>query len=158
LTDSRIDVRRYALRLLSYRARSENELRERLLGKGFPEGAVSSTLLYLKEAGFIDDAALAQDLKRLALGQKKLGYSAARSFMQRRGLPRDLVEATLGYDEEVELGNARNLLEKRLKCAGSHLTAKEKKRLYDYLSRRGFSFSVINKAMRDFEQDEGDEE
>jgi regulatory protein len=143
--------------LLSYRGRSEKELRERLLKKGFSEDAVSGTLLYLKEAGFMDDAALAEDLKRQALGQKKLGYSAARSFMQKRGLPRDLVESTLGYDEEVELGNARNLLEKKLKSAGNYLTAKEKKRLYDYLRRRGFSSSVINKVFRDFGSDEREE-
>lgn len=157
MTDSRSDVTRYAFRLLSYRGRSENELRERLAGKGFSGDAVSRTLLYLKEAGFIDDAALALDLKRQALGQKKLGYGAARSFLQKRGLPRDLVEATLGYDEDVELDNARNLLKKKRKSVGNYLTTKEKKRLYDYLSRKGFSFSVISKVLREFESDEREE-
>jgi regulatory protein len=158
LTDSRNDAKRYAFRLLSYRGRSESELRERLAGKGFSEDEVARTLADLKETGFIDDGALALNLKRQALDQKRLGYGAARSFMQKRGLPRDLVESTLGYDEGVELRNARNLLDKKLKSMENDLTKKEKKRLYDFLARRGFSFSVISKALRDLESGEGDEE
>jgi len=154
LTDSRSEVKRYAFRLLAYRGRSENELRERLASKGFSEAAVTETIVNLKEAGFIDDAALALDLKRQTLEQKKLGYRAARSFMEKRGLGRDLVESTLGYDEDVELANARNLLCKRMKSMGNYLTTKERKRLYDYLSRRGFSSPVIGKALRDFESDD----
>lgn len=157
MTDSRNDAKRYAFRLLGYRGRSENELRERLLRKGFSEDAVSRTLAYLTEARFINDGALALDLKRQAVEQKKLGYRAARSFMERRGLRRDLVESTLGYDEDVELGNARTLLDKKLKSIGNYVTAKERKRLYDYLLRKGFSSSVINKALRDVEKSEGDE-
>jgi regulatory protein len=157
LTDSRNDATRYAFRLLGYRGRSEKELRERLVKKGFSEDAASRTLAYLREAGFINDGALALDLKRQAVGQKKLGYRAARSFMEKRGLPRDLVDSTLGYDEDVELENARNLLDKKRKSIGNYVTTKERKRLYDYLLRKGFSSSVINKALRDFEQDEGDE-
>ena len=157
MTDSRNDARRYALRLLGYRGRSEKELRERLVRKGFSEDEVSWTLAYLTEAGFINDEALALDLKRQAVGQKKLGYRAACFFMEKRGLPRDLVESTLGYDEDVELENARDLLDKKLKSVENYLTTKERKRLYDFLLRKGFSSSVINKALRDFVQDEGDE-
>jgi len=157
LTDSLNDAKKYALRLLGYRGRSEAELRERLIGKGFPEGAVSRTLLYLKENGFIDDGALALNLKRQALDQKRLGCAAARSFMKRRGIPRDLIEATLGYDEEVELRNARDLLDKRLKSMENYLTKKEKKRLYDFLARRGFSSSVINKTFREYKVHEGEQ-
>ena len=143
--------------MLGYRGRSENELRERLVRKGFSEDAVFRTLAYLREAGFINDGALALDLKRQAVGQKKLGYRAARSFMEKRGLPRDLVESALGYDEDVELGNARILLDKKRKSMKNYLTTKGRKRLYDFLLRKGFSSSVTSKVLRDFERDEGDE-
>lgn len=143
--------------MLSYRGRSENELRERLIRKGFSEDAVHMTLSYLKDAGFIDDASLAEDLKRQVLGQKMLGYCAARSYMYKRGLTRELVESTLGYDEEVEFSNARNLMEKKLKSAGNFPAAKEKKKFYDYLRRKGFSPFVISKVLRDYESGEIEE-
>ncbi len=147
---------RYALRLLGYRGRSENELRDRLLRKGFPEEAVSQVLKYLKESGFIDDRSLALDLKRQALEQKKLGYVAARSLLQRRGIAHDLIESTLLYDEDVEFVNARSLLDKKLDAAGNYLTLKQRKRLYDYLARRGFSSSVIGRVLRVFKSEEGE--
>lgn len=156
MTDSGIDVRRYALRLLSYRGRSENELRDRLLRKGFSEETVSLTLAYLKESGFIDDRVLAVDLKRQAVEQKKLGYRAARSLLQRRGVSDDLAESTLVYDEEVELANARSLLDKKHGPAGNYLAPKERKRLYDYLSRRGFSSYVIGRVFKDFQTEDGE--
>ena len=158
MTDSGIDVKRYAFRLLSYRGRSENELRDRLLKKGFPEKAVSQTLTYLKETGFIDDGALAMDLKRQAMEQKRLGYHAVRSLFQRRGISDDLAESTLIYDEDVELASARSLLGKKRRSTGNDLTLKEKRRLYNYLLRRGFSSSVIGKALEDFKFEEGGKE
>lgn len=156
MTDSGIDARRYALRLLSYRGRSENELRDRLLRKGLSEETVSLTLAYLKKSGFIDDRVLAMDLKRQAVEQKKLGYRAARSLLQRRGVSDDLAESTLVYDEEVELANARSLLDKKHGSAGNYLTPKERKRLYDYLSRRGFSSYVIGRVFKDFQTEDGE--
>ncbi len=158
MTDSDADVKRYAFRLLGYRGRSERELRERLGKKGFPEDAISRTLDFLKETGFIDDSALALTLKRQALDQKLLGYGAARMFMQKRGLSRDLVESSLHYDEDAELRGARKLLEKKLRVIGSHPDKKDRKRLYDFLARRGYSPAVIHKVLMDFNSREGDGE
>ncbi len=155
MTDSGIDVTRYAFRLLSYRGRSEKELRDRLLRKGFPEKAVSLTLTYLKETGLIDDRALAVDLKRQAMEHKRLGYRAARSLLRRRGVSDDIADSILAYDEDAELANARSLLDKKRVSAGNYLTPKEIKRLYDYLSRRGFSSGVIGRVLKDFEKEEG---
>jgi regulatory protein len=157
LTDSEHDAKRYAFKLLSYRGRSEHELRERLGKKGFVEGEVSRTIDYLKQAGFIDDVALAAGLKRQALDQKHLGYAAARQFMRKRGLSRSVIDAALGYDEDAELANARKLLDKKCRTMGNYLTKKEKKRLYDFLARRGFATSVIGKALGGLKFCEGDE-
>ena len=157
MTASAHDAKRYAFRLLGYRGRSERELRERLGKKGFPEEEISRTLADLKRSGFIDDAALAGHLRRQALEQKHLGYAAARQFMRRRGLPRDVVDDALGYDEETELVNARKLLDKKCRTMGNYLTEKDRKRLYDFLARRGFAGSVIGKALRELTFCEGED-
>lgn len=157
MTASEHDAKRCAFRLLSYRARSGRELRERLEKKGFSGEEVSRTLVYLKKAGFIDDAALAADLKRQALDQKHLGYAAARQFMRKRGLSREIIDSALGYDEDAEIGNARKLLDKKSKTMGNYLTKKDKKRLYDFLARRGFATAVIGKALGDLSFCEGDD-
>ena len=132
-------------------------MREKLIKKGFSEDIVSRTLDYLKQTGLIDDAALAANLIRQALEQKHLGYGAARQFMQKRGLPRELIGQTLGYDEDMELRNAWKLLDKKCRTMGNYLTKKDKKRLYDFLARRGYSPVVIGKALGDLKFCEGDD-
>ncbi len=157
MTGSDTDAKRCAFRLLSYRGRSEREMRERLLKKGFAGDVVSRTLDFLKQTGFIDDAALAVDLKRQAMEQRHLGYAAARQFMQKKGISRELIGQTLGYDEDAELKNARKLLDKKCRTMGNYLTKKDKKRLYDFLARRGFATAVIGSALGNLEFSEGDD-
>ncbi len=157
MTDSPDEARRYSLRLLSYRARSEKELRSRLERKGFSERSISPVIRFLKEAQFLDDAALAEQLRRQALDVKLLGFSSAKNHMIRRGLPKDIVEATLDFDEDEELRNAQKLVDKKLKSMGNYLTAKEKKKLWNYLARRGYSFGTIRKALKDLHIEEAEE-
>jgi regulatory protein len=157
LTDSPDEAKRYSLRLLSYRARSEKELRSRLEQKGFSERSISPVIRFLKEAKFLDDAALAEQLRRQALDVKLLGFSSAKNHMIRRGLAKDIVEATLDFDEDEELRNAQKLVEKKLKSMGNYLTAKEKKKLWNHLARRGYSFGTIRKALKDLHIEEAEE-
>jgi regulatory protein len=139
----------YALKLLGYRGRSEKELRERLRRKGFQEDITDRTLLHLKEAGFIDDTALAVDLKRQAFERKMLGYEGAKSFLLKRGLSQSAVESALSYDEEAELEKAVKFLDKKMSSMGNYPAKEKKKKLWNFLARRGYSSAVIRKAMKD---------
>ena len=158
MTDSAGNAKRYSFRLLSYRARSERELRERLEKKGFPEEVISSTLKSLVRSGFLDDRALASNLKRQAFENKLLGYEGAKSFMMKRGLSREVVESALGYDEDTEARNIQKLLDKKLKSMGNYLTEGEQKRLWSFLARRGYSFGIIKKALRELKFNKEEEE
>lgn len=148
MTDSQSDAKRYAFRLLAYRGRSESELRERLTRKGFPGEAISFAVDYLKKAGYLDDRVLAENLKRQVLEKKMLGYQGAKVFMAKRGLPTEVVEATLDYDEDRELQNVHKLVDKKLVSMGNYLTKNEKRRLWNFLARRGYSSGIIRKALK----------
>lgn len=154
MTDSASDARLYAVKLLGYKGRSEKELRERLLRKGFRQDIVDDTLLHLKEAGLIDDRALASNLKRQALEVKLLGYEGARAFMLRRGLPTSVIEWALTYDEDSELENAVKFLDMKMPSLEAYPAEGKKRKLWNLLARRGYSSWVIRKAMRDFTFDE----
>ncbi len=149
MTDSPDDAKRYCLRLLSYRGRSERELRERLGKKGFSEEVISPTFRYLKQSGYLDDDALAVNLKRQAVEKKLLGYEGIRTFMLKRGLPPEVIRSTLDYDEDGEFKNIHKLVDKKLKSMGNYLTESDKKKLWHFLARRGYSFEIIRKAMKE---------
>jgi regulatory protein len=158
LTDSAPDAKKYAFRLLGYRSRSEHELRERLEKKGFSEGTITSTLKHLKENGYIDDHALALNLKYQAFNNKLLGHKRAKMFLSSRGLPGEIVTAALQYDEEAESEKIQKLIDKKLKTMGNYLDKKNEKRLWDFLVRKGYSFSTIRRACQNLKRIREEEE
>ena len=149
MTDSEPSARRYAFMLLNYRSRSEKELRERLEKKGFSENHIASTLKHLKEAGYLDDHTLAQDLKRQAFDNKLLGYNNAKRFLLNRGVPDEIIDETLEYNEETEANKIKKLIEKKLKTTGNYPDKKKEKKLWDFLVRKGYRFSTIRNALHD---------
>ena len=116
--------------LLSYRSRSEKELQERLTKKGFSEQHIAATLINLKQAGYLDDHALALDLKRQAFNNKLLGHNRAKKFLLDRGVPDDIVNETIAYDEEAEAQNIQRLIDKKLKTMGDCPGDKKRKKLF----------------------------
>jgi regulatory protein len=143
LTGSHDKARYYALKLLSYRGRSEKELSERLRKKGISAAAASSVIDSLKEIGLVDDTVLAETLKREALAIKLLSIEGAKRYVLGRGIPRDIVEAVLGSDEDIDKENARLLIEKKLRVLRNYPFATVKRRLYNLLARRGYSSGMI---------------
>jgi regulatory protein len=151
LTDSETDAKKYSLKLLGYRARSESELRDRLTEKGFTDIAVSGAINFLKHHGFLDDAALAGNLKREALENRLLGYKGAKHFLLKRGINLKIVESALQYDENLELQNARSLAEKKIRLMGNDFSASAQRRLWNFIARRGYSFNTIKKVLERFD-------
>jgi regulatory protein len=144
--------------LLSYRSRSEKELQERLEKKGFSERHIASTLRHLKQAGHLDDHALALDLKRQAFNNKLLGHNRAKLFLLNRGLPDEIVNAALKYNEETETQKIQKLIEKKRKTMGDCLDKKKEKKLWDFLVRKGYTYSTIRYALHNLLQIEKEEE
>lgn len=158
MTDLANEAKKYSYKLLGYRGRSEKELRERLGKKGFPENIISSVLEDLKQSGFLDDKALALNLKRQAVNNRMLGYKGAKLFMLKRGLSSGVIDSAIHYDEDIEFQNIKKLVEKKTKTMENYYTASEKKRLWDYLARRGYSFDTIKKALKNIKLNKEDKE
>lgn len=154
MTGSAPEAKRYALKLLAYRGRSEQELRDRLLRKGFEDPVIGAVTEDLKLAGFIDDTHLAGNLRRQAQEGKLLGRRAVRVFLMKRGLSRDVVEAALVYDPDDELQTLRRLLEKKSRSSDDQQTPEGRQRLWNFLLRKGYSTDIIRRAMKEFDYEE----
>lgn len=154
MTGSAREAKRYSLKLLAYRGRSEQELRGRLARKDFEESVIESVTQDLKKAGFIDDTQLAINLKRQAREGRLLGHHAARMFLLKRGLSREVVDAVLDYDQDEELYALRRLLEKKARLADDIQTPAGRRRLWNFLVRKGYSTEIIRRAMKELDYDE----
>lgn len=155
--DSAESALKYVYKLLSYRDRSEKEVREKLLRKGFTGKVVEDTLTYFKENRFIDDRKFAEALKKDAAENKFLSRIGTRDYMINKGIPADIADELLNPDDAY-MDTAQRLVEKKLRHMKGLDEQTIKKRLWGLLSRRGFSYDIAYKILRSFdlreEQDE----
>lgn len=124
-------------------------MHQRLTQKGFPPETAAQTIEALRISGFLDDAALAENLKREAFSRKMLSRSGARLYMLGRGVPRHIIDATLSDDEKSDLANAKRIIEKKMKSLKNHEPEIIRRRLYNVLSRKGYASVTIRAALKD---------
>jgi regulatory protein len=152
LKGSPAEARRYALKLIHYRFRSENEMMQRLKRKGFDNNLIHSTMKYLKNVGLIRDETLASELLKTTIENKHLGRRGIALFLSHRGIKQDTITKTLsGVSEDIEKDTALRLVEKKLKTLKQHPEHVIKRRLWGMLQRRGFSTYIINFVMKSIE-------
>jgi regulatory protein len=139
-----------ALKALSYKERTESELRAWLAERGVGEGEIEEVIAPLIEAGAIDDASFARryaEDKRLLAGWGPDRISGA---LQRRGVPREHIEAALGsFDDESQLERAIALIGDRgVRCSSD----RERERALGMLVRRGYPLELAYEAVRSVER------
>jgi len=156
LKDLQNKARQYALKLLSYRGRSEKELKERMTGKGFSDTLISSTIDRLRNLGFVNDVSLAESLKREATANRFFSRSGTRRYMLNRGIPRDVIHTVCGQDREEDLQNAQRYIEKKFRLLKTFPPATVKRRLYAQLLRRGYSPETISTVLKNTLSNEED--
>lgn len=137
-----------ALYLLSASSRTESWMRRKLSESGYPAEAVDPVLDFLKRYGYIDDKAYTEHFIRWSGGKKS--QRQIEFELGRRGIEKELIRWALQAFPVDEEEGARELVEKRLK-GRSEISYEEKKRLMGYLGRKGYSFDVINRVIRELQ-------
>lgn len=130
--------------LLSYRARSEHEVRERLTRAGFEADIVEEVIARLYDLNFLDDKDFAQRFVRHRMESRPLGRRALAWELRRKGLDAETVaEATEAVDEETERAAARKAAQTRMKKLAEMDGREARRRLAEFLQRRGFGWDTI---------------
>jgi regulatory protein len=141
------EARQYAFLLLSYKARTTSELRQRLGRKGFSPDIVSRTLQRLAELKMVDDAGFARRFTedRITVGHK--GKWRVRGELLKRGVAKEHIEDALATAPDEKTA-AREVAEKYLSRNRRLEPDILKRRLYAFLARRGFSPDTIHRVIR----------
>lgn len=141
-----------ALDYLSYRPRSEAELRDYLLKKEYPEGAVEEVLARLKRVGLVDDAEFARYWIDNRARFRPRGVRTLRYELQQKGVASETIEEAL--DDYDELAAVRKVAQEQARRLQHLRSDKIRRRLYARLARRGFSSGLIQEilAAEDFPQ------
>ena len=131
-----------ALNFLSYRPRSEAEVRRNLRKKDVTDEAIEAVVERLTRAGMLDDREFARYWVENRLQFNPRGARALGHELREKGVPVSVIDDTLvGFDEEPTARKAAEAGARRL----AHLEPTAfRRRLGAYLARRGFSYAVIS--------------
>lgn len=139
-------AKEYALHLLKDSGKTEHWMKKKLRDKGYPAEAVDYAVAFLKEYHFLDDAAYAQSYVRSYAGKKsrrQLVYD-----MKLKGVDQTYIEEALDQCPVDEEDSARQMLYKRLR-GKEEVSYEEKGRLAAALGRKGYSFEVIHRLLKE---------
>ncbi len=141
----------YAMKLLSYRARSMREVELRLSEKGYGDDVVTVVIGSLSNEGYIDDERFARELADSRLRNKNWGAVKIASELRSKGLAMDIIDAVTGsIDEETELAAAKRAFSKWLRRCGldnDNLEKSQSIKAARHLAQRGFSSSVVRRTI-----------
>ena len=131
-----------ALNFLSYRPRSEAEVRRNLREKDVEEQVIESVIERLTRAGLLDDREFARYWVENRAQFKPRGARALRQELWEKGVPNAVVAETLeGFDAESAARRVAEAGARRM----AHLDPRDfRRKLSAYMARRGFSYEIIS--------------
>jgi regulatory protein len=149
-----------AYRFISYKPRTLKEVSDKLKAKGFQSDLVSKVVEELRNYGFINDLEYARNFVLNRSRSKTLGELALRRELLSKGISSEIVDEVLSERENLidEFEIALDLAQGKLKQIKSLKKRKKgrdeyKRRIYEFLLRRGFKFETINRVMREIFDD-----
>ena len=139
-----------SLSVLEKSMKSEKMLKDYLLGKDYPEECIERAIEKLKDYGYINDEAFAENFIRTyssSKGRKKLKYD-----LLGKGIDSEIIEDKLQLlsDEEQD----ETCLKFALKyMKNKELDQKTKQKLYNHLLSKGFDYGTISRAIAEVQND-----
>lgn len=135
-----------ACRFLSFRPRSEQEVRQRLQQHGYDEGIIDQTIARLKELRLINDTEFARlwtdNRDELSPRSRRL----IKLELRQKGLSRDIIEQAVGSLDEDAAAYRAALKKAKSLPADDYKLFRE--RMAAYLGRRGFGYETLNNTIK----------
>ena len=144
-----------ALKYLSYRERSKREITQYLEKKNHSHLVIQQTLEYLENLDYIDDKRFALQWGQFKINQKKLGRNRLYLELLNKGIDQKILENILStlYENNSEIQLARECAHKKWGTLKGIESEKKKRRLIQYLKRKGFSADIIYKLLLKFDME-----
>jgi regulatory protein len=143
------DAKEAVFRLLRVRFRSEKEIRDRLIRKGFGRENIDGVVRYFKDIDLINDRRFTRKwiASRLA---KPFGANRIRFELKEKGVEDSLVQEELeqATKEYSEFEAVAELAKRQTAKYRGIEAGKMRQRVYAYLCRRGFTYQTVMKAVR----------
>ncbi|KGK88326.1 Regulatory protein RecX [bioreactor metagenome] len=155
--DNYIKCKNDALHSIERAYKTEKQVVQKLLAKGYEKSTIEKAILFLREYNFLDDSKFADMYvkeKLLSQGRNKIKYS-----LMQKGLDESLIKEKLqSIDKEKEGDSLERIgvLKYQQLIKREEDTRKIYKKLGDYLMRRGYPWddvkSFLNRTLKEASQ------
>lgn len=136
-----------ALIYLSYKLRSEKEVRLKLNMNNYSQEIIERVIKELIVDGYINDDLY---VRKFLYERNKLNPRSTRALraeLQKKGINKVLIEKGIEDLQLDDLVIAKELLEKKFKGL-DYSEKKTRRKIYHYLQYRGFNISIIKEALK----------
>lgn len=140
-----------ALRLLTFRAHSEFELRQKLKMAGSQTDDIEKVMEFLTEYKLIDDESYARHIANDYANIKKFGKKRIYSELINKGIDRELCDLVL---LELDIDEEEMLIPQMRKKLNGDFEQKSRDRAFRYFVTRGFGFDDIKHAFETVKNEE----
>ena len=153
-------AKNYVYRLLAYRARSCQEVSERLKKKGFSKRIAERVIVELKELNYLNDKEFSSTWVDMRLSTNPCGRRLVVQELRGKGIDEEIISDTV--ESFLNGGNERkaafNLARRRVQKWADIDSEKKWKRLYNFLARRGFPLELIYEVVGEVVGEHGESE
>ena len=147
--DNYIKCKNSALRIVERSYKSERELKDKLLLKGYDKDSIEKTMEFLKEYNFLSD----NNYTRMYVKDKSKvqGKNKIKFDLYRKGISDEIIQEELSnIEEEDEKEVAYNLALKKYNVISKRESDKYKlsQKLYRYIVSKGYSYDIASYAIK----------
>ncbi|WDF02715.1 recombination regulator RecX [Shouchella hunanensis] len=142
-----------AIHYLSFRMRSEKEIKEYLVKKEREESHIAQAIQRLNAEGLIDDLAFAHAFVRSKVNQSFIGPTKLKQQLLEKGVAEKHIECALSeYDVNWEVNRLEKWKDKQDRKSGIVKDSKQQqlKKWQTQLMAKGFRYEAISRLMRTF--------
>lgn len=135
-----------ALKYIAYQERTEAEVRDKLKTLEFLETTIERVIAEVKGYNYLDDEAYAEQYIDSQI--KKMGGYKIKYKLEKKGVDEAIINRFLNkYPYEYRYERAMALAKNKNKQYGDIAYNKRYNRLYGYLKRRGYNYSIIKSVV-----------
>ena len=134
---------------IAYKARTEREVRTKLRQLDYRSEAIEKVIERLLELGYLNDTSYAKSFAGSRLRNKGHGPRRLKADLKRKGVDEKTINIALEEvtEETDPLETARRIGEKRWQRLEKESNPmKKRKKLFDFLVRRGFDFDTVKQV------------
>lgn len=148
-SEERDRARTVAHRYLAHKPRTEQEVRRRLDRADVPPNVAEDLIYELREQGYVDDEAYAREFASQR-NERDYGPYRVEKDLRSRGVAQETIDAAIAevFDRSELRETVRELARTRWsRYQRDEDVRRRKKKVHDYLVRRGFPFDLIREAL-----------